>query len=226
METDRYLYIKHMVCDRCIMAVTKVLERLGLTPVSVVLGRAELAETPTKDQKEKIRKSLEALGFELIGDPRTRIVEQVKNLIIEWVHRPGHRPRTNLSQYLAAECHHDYSTLSKLFSETQGTTIEKYCIAQKIERAKELLVRTIARRDCRPPGLLQPRPPQCAVQNPHRTHAQAIQTTEKSAAHPAGQSLKAGLQHPQTPNIIAGCMPKIRHNKRAIFNVGSDRPDT
>lgn len=139
METDRYLYIKHMVCDRCIMAVTKVLERLGLTPVSVVLGRAELAETPTEDQKEEIRKSLEALGFELIGDPRTRIVEQVKNLIIEWVHRSGRRPHVNLSQYLASECRHDYSTLSKLFSETQGTTIEKYCIAQKIERAKELL---------------------------------------------------------------------------------------
>ena len=138
-ETDRYLYIKHMVCDRCIMAVTKVLERLGLTPVSVVLGRAELAETPTKDQKEKIRKSLEALGFELIGDPRTRIVEQVKNLIIEWVHRSDRHPHINLSQYLAAECRHDYSTLSKLFSGTQGTTIEKYCIAQKIERAKELL---------------------------------------------------------------------------------------
>ena len=139
METDHYLYIKHMVCDRCIMAVTKVLERLGLTPVSVVLGRAELPEAPTESQKEEIRKSLEALGFELIDDPRIRIVEQVKNLIIEWVHRSGRRPHVNLSQYLASECRHDYSTLSKLFSETQGTTIEKYCIAQKIERAKELL---------------------------------------------------------------------------------------
>ena len=110
-----------------------------------MLGRAELAETPTESQKEEIRKSLEALGFELIDDPRTRIVEQVKNLIIEWVHRSGRRPHVNLSQYLASECRHDYSTLSKLFSETQGTTIEKYCIAQKIERAKDCIAQKIER---------------------------------------------------------------------------------
>ena len=72
-------------------------------------------------------------------DPRDRIVEQIKRLIIELVHSDGPRLHTNLSQHLAAACHHDYSALSKLFSETQGTTIEKYCIAQKIERAKELL---------------------------------------------------------------------------------------
>ena len=35
--------------------------------------------------------------------------------------------------------HCEYSQLSKLFSETTGTTIEKYFIAQKIERVKELL---------------------------------------------------------------------------------------
>ena len=38
------------------------------------------------------------------------------------------------------QLHRDYSFLSKLFSETTGTTIEKYFIAQKIERAKELIV--------------------------------------------------------------------------------------
>ncbi len=139
MDTDRNLYIKNMVCDRCVMAVKQVLERAGLTPVSVALGRAELQEAPTETQRKEIRNALEALGFELIDDPRTRIVEQVKSLIIEWVHRSDRRPHVNLSQYLASGCRHDYSTLSKLFSETQGTTIEKYCIAQKIERAKELL---------------------------------------------------------------------------------------
>ena len=35
---------------------------------------------------------------------------------------------------------HDYSYLSNLFSEVEGTTIEKYFIAQKIEKVKELLV--------------------------------------------------------------------------------------
>ena len=35
---------------------------------------------------------------------------------------------------------YDYSYLSALFSEVEGTTIEKYAIAQKIEKVKELLV--------------------------------------------------------------------------------------
>ena len=35
--------------------------------------------------------------------------------------------------------HKDYSTLSKAFSEETGSTIERYAIVQKIERAKELL---------------------------------------------------------------------------------------
>ena len=43
METDRNIYIKNMVCDRCVMVVRSVLERLGLTPLSVELGRAELS---------------------------------------------------------------------------------------------------------------------------------------------------------------------------------------
>ena len=139
METERNLYIKNMVCDRCIMAVKQVLEQSGLAPLSIVLGRAELSHAPTEAQRKEARKNLEALGFELIDDPRTRIVEQVKSLIVEWVHRASRRPHTNLSQYLAAECRYSYSTLSRLFSETQGTTIEKYFIAQKVERTKELL---------------------------------------------------------------------------------------
>ena len=139
METDRNIYIKNMVCARCVMVVRSVLERLGLTPLSVELGRAELSAPLAETARQALREALAPLGFELIDDPRIRTVEHIKRLIIELVHQQDNRLRTNLSQYLATECRHDYGTLSKLFSETQGTTIEKYFIAQKIERAKELL---------------------------------------------------------------------------------------
>ena len=135
METDRNIYIKNMVCDRCVMVVRSVLERLGLTPLSVELGRAELSAPLAETARQALREALAPLGFELIDDPRIRTVEHIKRLIIGLVHQQDNRLRTNLSQYLATE----YGTLSKLFSETQGTTIEKYFIAQKIERAKELL---------------------------------------------------------------------------------------
>lgn len=139
MGDGKEIYIKNMVCDRCIMAVTNVLAQLGLTPVSVTLGRAELPQPPTDEQRQALRLALDDLGFELIDDQRIRIVEHIKQLLIELTRQSGKRPKTNLSHYLAEQCRHDYSALSRLFSETQGITIEKYFIAQKIERAKELL---------------------------------------------------------------------------------------
>lgn len=134
------LHIKNMVCNRCTRVVQASLEKLGMHPLSVELGQATLAHRLTEEERETVRRELESWGFELIDDKRSLLVEQIKNAIIELVHYKGESPRTNLSDYLADKLHRDYGTLSKLFSETMHTTIEKYWIAQKIERAKELLV--------------------------------------------------------------------------------------
>jgi AraC-like DNA-binding protein len=92
------------------------------------------------EQKEKVRAAIEPLGFELIDDRKSRIIEKIKNVIIDLVHRKNSHLQTNLSDMLSEELNHDYSYLSNLFSEVEGTTIEKYFIAQKIEKVKELLV--------------------------------------------------------------------------------------
>lgn len=140
MDTSYTLYIKNMVCDRCIMAVRDLLSRLGLPPLSVVLGKAELAEKPSDEMRERLGSALQDIGFELIEDPNHRITEQIKQLIIDLAHRQNSPLKVNLSQYITERCGaHHYSKLSKIFSETQGTTIERYFLAQKIERAKELL---------------------------------------------------------------------------------------
>ena len=118
------LHIKNMVCHRCILAVDNALRTLGLHPLSVELGIAVTAEELTPDLRLRVKEALEALEFELIDDRRMQTVQQMK---------------TNLSDYLAHALGKDYGTLSKLFSEATGTTVEKYVIAQKIERAKELL---------------------------------------------------------------------------------------
>ena len=133
------LYIKNMVCPRCIRAVTDCLTRQGLHPLSVELGIAVIQEEVDDTLRTRLRQDLEAEGFELLENPRTRLTEQIKDAIIQWVHYRQEAPPTNLSQYLSELLHKDYSTLSKLFSEETGNTIEKYTIAQKIERAKELL---------------------------------------------------------------------------------------
>ena len=134
------LHIKNMVCPRCIRAVTDCLTRLGLHPLSVELGIAQIKEDDIDDAlRIRLRQTLEAEGFELLEAPRARLVEQIKDAVIRLVHYREAAPSANLSRYLSELLHKDYSTLSKAFSEETGTTIERYAIVQKIERVKELL---------------------------------------------------------------------------------------
>src|SRR5690606_28337477 len=85
-------------------------------------------------------KALILLGFEVIDDRKSLIIEKIKNIIIDLVHHQDNDTKSNLSDVLSSKLHHDYNYLSNLFSEIEGTTIEKYFIAQKIEKVKELLV--------------------------------------------------------------------------------------
>jgi AraC-like DNA-binding protein len=122
------------------MAVRSELEKQGFNIISVELGEAEISNNLTKKQLEDLDSSLKKLGFELIGDKKSRIIEQIKNEIVYLVHHSGEILNTNLSFWLADKLHYDYTYLSNLFSEVEGTTIEKYYIAQRIEKVKELLV--------------------------------------------------------------------------------------
>lgn len=134
------LYIKNMVCNRCIMVVESEFEKLDIQTLSVELGEVRLDKKLTTEQKNKLSERLESLGFSLIDDKKGRLIEQVKNLIIELVHYNNNNLKINLSDYISDKLHHDYNYISNLFSEVEGTTIEKYFIAQKIEKVKEFLV--------------------------------------------------------------------------------------
>lgn len=134
------IFIKNMVCDRCIMVVENTLQELGLEACKVRLGEAELEENLGAEQKAALGKALSELGFELIDDKKSRVIEQIKNIVRDLVHHRDGEMKTNLSDIISSELHYEYGYLSNLFSAVEGTTIEKYYIAQKIERVKELLV--------------------------------------------------------------------------------------
>ena len=134
------LFIKNMVCNRCIMVVQNELNKLNLPAVRIKLGEVIFEKEPTVEEKTKLAEAFSALGFEVIDDKKSRIIEKIKNTIIALVHHHDNDSKSNLSEVLSKELHHDYNYLSNLFSEVEGTTIEKYFIAQKIEKVKELLV--------------------------------------------------------------------------------------
>ncbi len=129
-----------MVCGRCKLIVRKELEKLGLLVRAIELGEVELAEPIDEEMKKHVSIRLNSFGFELISDKRSKTIEQVKNLIRELVHDKNNEIEMNLSEYLRQKTNSDYNTLSNLFSEVEGVTIEKYFILQKIERVKELLM--------------------------------------------------------------------------------------
>lgn len=134
------LYVKNMVCNRCIKSVAGVLKDLHIPYQSVLLGEVHLTEDISNGQKEALARALAEEGFELIDDKKTRTIEQIKRLIIRRVNSELDEATDNLSDYLSAHMHLDYPYLSTLFSGVEGSTIEKYYIAQKVEKAKELLV--------------------------------------------------------------------------------------
>jgi len=129
-----------MVCIRCKMVVKDELTKLGLRYRTVELGEAELFESITPGQREQLRAVLLQSGLELMDDKKTVLIQKIKTIIIETAHYSEEPLAINLSVYLAGKLHYDYTYLTNLFSEAEGTTIEKFFIYHKIERVKELLV--------------------------------------------------------------------------------------
>jgi len=135
------LLIKNMVCNRCIMVVSQELERQGLHPEKVNLGEVILKEDDLSDDRLKqLDTGLKALGFERIDDRKARIMEAVKNKVIQMVHHSEQVDlKVNWSKILSDEVNLEYNYLSNLFSGVQGITIEQFIIRQKIEKVKEYL---------------------------------------------------------------------------------------
>jgi len=134
------LYIKNMVCDRCKLVVKSELLKLGLHTISVKLGEVELNKDLNASEKLLVNDMLKQIGFSLIDDKTSLMIERIKTLIIELIHQKNSELKTNLSDLLSSQLNRDYNYISNLFSEVEGRTIEHYYIAQKIEKVKELLV--------------------------------------------------------------------------------------
>lgn len=134
------LRIKNMVCPRCIMVIEKTMEDLGYDLNDVDLGMIEFHEPITLADRDKIQNAITPLGFEILSDRKSMLIERIKNQIIELVSKDMNDLTITLSEYLSSKLQTEYHTLSSLFSTQESQTIEQYYILQKIEKVKELLV--------------------------------------------------------------------------------------
>lgn len=135
------LYIKNMVCDRCILVVRQQLEQQGLAYKNIQLGEVELTGPTSAIELQALKDQLHNLGFEMLDDKKGAIVEKIKSSIIQLIHGSDDVDLSKkLSVLLQDKLQIDYHYLTSLFSAIEGITIEKYVILQRIEKAKELLM--------------------------------------------------------------------------------------
>lgn len=134
------LVIKNMVCPRCITSVEQLLAKNKLPAKYVRLGEVELVNEPGKAKLQQLAEDLKQTGFELLDNQKTQLIEQVKRLLIQQVQTGSIDEGFSISKYISENIYKDYSSMSRLFSEVEGITIEQFFILQKIEKTKEWLI--------------------------------------------------------------------------------------
>lgn len=129
-----------MQSSRCESILRNELHKLGLHHDEIELGKVELKGNISGEYLEMLDIALKDSGLEIMYSKENLIIEKIKDAINQLIYHSDDLSKPNFSDYISKKVNYDYAYLSNLFSGTQGITIEKYIITQKIECVKELLV--------------------------------------------------------------------------------------
>jgi AraC family transcriptional regulator len=137
------ILIKGMVCERCISVIKEGITNLGYTVTKISLGKVFVKEELDKSDFDRIGLLLAENGFELVSNRHVRIVTQAKDLINEvFGENVKYDAKLKFSTLLSEKLHMNYDSISELFTEMEGITLEKFIITKRLEKVKELLVYT------------------------------------------------------------------------------------
>jgi AraC family transcriptional regulator len=135
--------IKGMVCERCISVIKEGISKLGYEVEKVSLGKLSIKSEIDNVGYDRIETFLDENGFEMISNRQVRIVAQAKELINEvFGQNVKYDAKLKFSSLLSESLHMNYDSISELFTELEGITLEKYIITKRLEKVKELLVYT------------------------------------------------------------------------------------
>lgn len=137
------ILIKGMVCDRCISVIREGITNLGYEVDKVSLGKLILKSRIENEDINQVEYFLAENGFEMISNRQIRIVNQAKELINDvFGQNVKYDAKLKFSSLLSDSLHMNYDSISELFTELEGITLEKYIITKRLEKVKELLVYT------------------------------------------------------------------------------------
>ncbi len=132
--------IKNMMCLRCKMVVENILTSFGLEATTISLGTVELKKNLSYPQLLQLNAALKEADLELVFDKKGLLDQKIKNIIFETIHYFNEPLNIKFSCYLSSRLNYNYTYLSKIFTEANGISIERYIILQKIEKVKSMLV--------------------------------------------------------------------------------------
>jgi AraC family transcriptional regulator len=140
MEKGATIFIKGMVCRRCVMVIEEELKDLGHEPLQVGLGEVTVIDSGKLDKAE-LEKRLAALGFSLLEDRKVKTVSEVKALVEEVYSGDYDFPDNfRFSKLVKERFGKDYDAVSDVFIAMEKRTIEQYIIDFRINKVKEYLV--------------------------------------------------------------------------------------
>lgn len=134
------IFIKNMVCGRCIAAVDDIFREAGIRTAHITLGEVETRDDVTDMQFRMIDTKLQETGFQRILDHAHQLTEKAKNLIIAKIGSLDIEEGFILSAFLSSAMNKEYSAISRTFSQHEPVTLEQFFILQKIEKVKEVLL--------------------------------------------------------------------------------------
>lgn len=143
-KTDHFvfstLYPKNMTCSCCMLVIRQLMERAGAIIQEIKLGKIDFLFDPLLHNKAFYIDLLAANGFEPATNRDDQLVDKIKSVVIELIHKAGNvNSIIRNSDYLVERIGLSYTYLSALFSKVEHITLEKYIILHKIEKAKELI---------------------------------------------------------------------------------------
>lgn len=113
----------------------------GLPVKEISLGRVRVKEDLGEQQLQQVRALLLDLGFDLLISKQNQLIRQIKEAVEEVLDNAAQEgeAKVKLSAILAERLHISYNSISELFSNSEGVTLERYAIQRRLDKVKALL---------------------------------------------------------------------------------------
>lgn len=141
MAEPKTYYLKNMLSNSCIKLIQLKLTLLkGVTLNQIRIGELSLTLDDKAIKEAELIKELREIGFEPILEIDQILTEKIKQAAVELIfYSYNTNSLIRNSDYISEKLQLSYDKLSKVFKKQTKSTLEKYIILLKIEKAKEML---------------------------------------------------------------------------------------